>query len=457
MSASSSFSHLGDAPTSRPFSTSLILAALTDQSHEEANNDRPYYSIGPNGITSRSDTVASEEDTKPHTDTMLSVDSNKSRSSTNESYDSLKYRTDTLSSEDGLTFTVKPRSETESSAMERSSSSPQRLDDVFENESDEQLNSQDWDDCVQSSEQLASDSEGFHTPPLDIKQRLGSSGQLLSSSENSSPTKASLESPHDALCDMKLANCDRSPVTRSPLGSPQLAKMTRPCRSASDPPHRTCSPKLAVKTVNFGPSSVPDQGESAGGRRTWSPADPLRPRSQSFREDHSNVSNDTTKSHSDSGATESTTSGISSYDSDHPTAPGQTTLTPIPSASSVTTQEPKPVIMAAVSDPKLIHPSDTKRKQSNLKRVPSMKRRFSNISLGHLSPLKSIQAKNLSESMLVYNSSSRNFSGYTALRELQRTNTMWADLDTQFSLMAFMDEPHLSKAKSMDFRLGRPR
>ena len=178
----------------------------------------------------------------------------------------------------------------------------------------------------------------------------------------------------------------------------------------------------------------------------------FKQRSSSFRDERSssNASSRTSKSRSDT----ETTSGISSCDSGPPTIMEYSTLSPIPSASSVTTD----VLGSSrsgsgESEKELVHPSDTYRKLVNLKRVPSLKRRFSNPVLGHLSPIKTLDGKvAVNENSIVY-TSTRDAHGYAVLRVLQRQRTISQESESDYGLAnLFEDVGSPSKTNSLDFR-----
>ncbi len=193
-----------------------------------------------------------------------------------------------------------------------------------------------------------------------------------------------------------------------------------------------------------------------------------RAKTTTFRDDRSgsNESSHTNKSHSDSVNTDTTTSGISSYESGAHIGTDAVALSPIPSASSMAMENSKPVMAASgvysnteVSniDNSSMHPADVVRRLANLKRVPSLRRRYSNpTGMGQQpSPIKTIPGKQLSESMIIY-TSPRDAQGYATLREIQRNRTFVGDMVGPTAHLTF-DEAYVPKTRSLDFRLGKPR
>ena len=145
------------------------------------------------------------------------------------------------------------------------------------------------------------------------------------------------------------------------------------------------------------------------------------------------------KGHSDSINTYVTTSGISSYESPQPGGGDQGQLTPIPSASSVLTDSERKRLPSDQDSPTpLVHPSDVFRKLANLKRVPSLKRRYSNPVLGHISPHTSLDYKEANGNT-VHFSSAKDLQGYAALRELKKQRTS-SDLDRDGNMTSIFEE-----------------
>ena len=174
-------------------------------------------------------------------------------------------------------------------------------------------------------------------------------------------------------------------------------------------------------------------------------------RSSSLREYRPNTGSETrNKSHSDSLNTDSNTSGVSSYDSGPRTILEHVPLSPIPSSNSVSTVTNKLSPSETDDQMDVVHPSDTLRKLSNLRRVPSMKRRYSNPVLGHLSPIKTLDGKMPFHENVVSYTTARNAQGYAALRSLQRQRSRSSENEPDLGVL---EEGQVSKTCSLDFRL----
>lgn len=146
------------------------------------------------------------------------------------------------------------------------------------------------------------------------------------------------------------------------------------------------------------------------------------------REERSSSNESSQKSRCESFDTN--TSGVSSCESappSHAEAAG-THLTPIPSASSVSTNPTHPE--TDLHQP-LVHPSDIYRKLANLRQVPGLRRRYSNPVLGHISPhnaMDYIQNPHTENNPVVM-TSPRDLAGYARLRQLQQHRALSVDLE----------------------------
>lgn len=194
----------------------------------------------------------------------------------------------------------------------------------------------------------------------------------------------------------------------------------------------------------------------------------------------------TSKSQTESTTTDSMTSGFSSYDSNNVnnstvlkmrefdtdlnviTADDSSNTTLSSNATSTLSSDASTIIRTPSHDH--IHPSDTLRRAVNLKRIPSLRRRYSNPSMGHFNSGRR-QAFNsniptntdgcrLSNGAMSLYITPRNSQGYESLRELQRQRTQSIEVDNQHqkhhTLQRFTniyEEIHgISKTTSMDFR-----
>jgi len=162
-----------------------------------------------------------------------------------------------------------------------------------------------------------------------------------------------------------------------------------------------------------------------------------------------------TKSRSDSLYTD-TSSGFSSFDSSHYQGASSepTQLTPIPSASSLVTEQSASQL--SDSSKGYVHPSEYYRKLANLKRKPSLRRRYSNPVLGHISPSSTLQRTKID---YVSFTSARDLQGYATLRELKQNRTFSSENDSQANSkgMVFINNttsPYANKSNSLDFALG---
>ena len=210
--------------------------------------------------------------------------------------------------------------------------------------------------------------------------------------------------------------------------------------------------------------------------------------------DHSQDSSRTSKS--DSVMTDSVTSGFSSYESStavgpasdlpngplsesptHVNANDNSSVTCVVISDDAVSLNSTNTISSAATDvstvvpsatQSLVHPSDTLRRMMNLKRVPSLRRRYSNPSMGHFTTANKCNGTVISDEkegcrlsngvMSVY-TTPRNAQGYATLRELQRHRAQSMEYDSQqqkhhiqhFTSM-YDDYSTVNKTKSLDFR-----
>ena len=172
------------------------------------------------------------------------------------------------------------------------------------------------------------------------------------------------------------------------------------------------------------------------------------------------------KPRSDSLNTDTTTSGFSSYESGPCVMTESTRLTPILSTNSVHTDIEQQCTAPPTPSPRegdihqLVHPSEVLRKLANLKRIPSLKRRYSNPVLGHVSHRVNVEECELFAATYMY-MPSRGTQGYATLRALQKQRTRSLEETTETekgnSGSLFQQSPAHMKSHSLDFRLGRPR
>jgi hypothetical protein len=159
----------------------------------------------------------------------------------------------------------------------------------------------------------------------------------------------------------------------------------------------------------------------------------------------SSESSRTSKSRADSFNTDSTTSGVSSYDSGAPhTGTDFVSLSPIPSTNSIDTLgslEDVTVTLREKNEP--VHPSTVQRRLANLNRVPS-----SRSSRTSILPSTRFADAISTESALQY-TTSRDALGYATLRSIQgQRNSI--DLGSDYGLSKLYDEDRNSRHPSMD-------
>ena len=169
------------------------------------------------------------------------------------------------------------------------------------------------------------------------------------------------------------------------------------------------------------------------------------------------------KSRSDSLNTDTTTSGFSSYESGPCVMTDSMRLTPTPSVDPTHDGEhhTAPPTPTPRDEDVPVHPSDVLRKLSNLKRVPSLKRRYSNPVLGHVSHRVNVEECEQFAATYMY-MPLRGTQGYATLRALQkqRTRSMEETSETEKGNAGRQSQQSPSshmKSRSLDFRLGRPK
>ncbi len=153
------------------------------------------------------------------------------------------------------------------------------------------------------------------------------------------------------------------------------------------------------------------------------------------------------KSQTDSMCTD-TSSGFSSYESASHipvTVSEPAQLTPIPSASSLRTEGSKRSLDDSSEDSaSLGHPSDQNRRLANLKRMPMLRRRFSNPGLGHISPMNTLErgkSSGLVDPGAVTFPSPRDIQGFAKLRELKQLQlSRGPDVENDTVMAAIFEE-----------------
>ena len=147
----------------------------------------------------------------------------------------------------------------------------------------------------------------------------------------------------------------------------------------------------------------------------------------------SSESSRTSKSRADSFNTDSTTSGIGSYDSGHQGVTELHTLTPIPSSTSLENLEVKLRPKDAEAKERAHH-SVALRRLSNLSRVPST-RRQSSPGVGLLPISKFFD---FSENAITY-TTARDAIGYATLRSLMKQRQISSDAESDYGLNNLYD------------------
>ena len=263
-----------------------------------------------------------------------------------------------------------------------------------------------------SSDQATSESEGFHTPPSRYESATASNYSSLESKHSRSQS--------DPVPTTKI---DGTVIVHFETGEESGNSIVDLQPTIFEDPHigtnnNVTSVQSVMQSESVGHSKQVSSSESMLHTKTSLRVGGL----VSFRDERSgsNGSSHTSKSRSDSVNTDITTSGISSYESGPQTATTEhQQLSPIPSASSITNDSTK-TFQFPETDKSSIHPSDSLRRLAHLRRIPSVQRRFSNPSLGHVSPRKlGRNSEHQSENMILY-TSAKDLRGYATLRELQQ-------------------------------------
>ena len=170
----------------------------------------------------------------------------------------------------------------------------------------------------------------------------------------------------------------------------------------------------------------------------------------------SSESSRTTKSRTDSFNTDSVTSGVGSYDSGHHGGVSEfPSLSPIPSTNSLDHVEVQMRRKDNMEATEYYHPSTILRRQSNLSRVPSI-RRQSNTGTGILPASKYFD---FSENAIMY-TTARDAIGYATLRSLMKTRTISSDVESDYGLNNLYETGSMSSRRpsidSTDGAVHRP-
>ncbi|KAL5015873.1 hypothetical protein ScPMuIL_005462 [Solemya velum] len=187
---------------------------------------------------------------------------------------------------------------------------------------------------------------------------------------------------------------------------------------------------------------------SCGLSEQSSNTDSMWRKSPSFRESKgsSTDSSHGSKIRADSFNTDSTTSGVSSYDS----GPSNNTidicsLSPIASSTTVDTAG----LNEDTKQP--VHPSIVQRRMANLSRVPSVRKQHSNPAYGII-PSTPFPDGFSSESAIMY-TTTRDTLGLAHLRTLRRQRTYSSDIESDYGLCnLYEDSKSLSRQSSIDSR-----
>ncbi|KAL3868472.1 hypothetical protein ACJMK2_041273 [Sinanodonta woodiana] len=162
-------------------------------------------------------------------------------------------------------------------------------------------------------------------------------------------------------------------------------------------------------------------------------------------------SSKTSKSRANSFNTDSTTSGISSYDSGHHGVLEFRSLSPI--ASSTSLEHIEPAItdsLVKMDDKELVHPSSTQRKLANLNRVPSLRRQSS----PGYAILPSSRFFDFSENAIMY-TTTRDAVGYATLRSLMKQRLNSSEFESDYGLNKLYEANNstsVSRRQSIDSR-----
>ena len=263
-----------------------------------------------------------------------------------------------------------------------------------------------------SSDQATSESEGFHTPPSRYESGTASNYSSLESKHSRSQS----DPVPMTKIDYSVVHLDTSEESRN--GNLDL----QPTIFEENQNQISANNLVPTKSVIIS-ETMEDRRQTSSSEGMLLTRTSLRVGGLgSFRDERSgsNGSSHTSKSRSDSVNTDITTSGISSLESGPHVGTGDhQQLSPIPSASSIGNDNTK-MFQFPDTDKALIHPSDSLRRLANLRRISSVQRRYSNPSLGHVSPRKLGQNTDpQSDNMMLY-TSAKDLRGYATLRELQQ-------------------------------------
>ncbi|XP_045157719.2 rapamycin-insensitive companion of mTOR-like isoform X2 [Mercenaria mercenaria] len=148
----------------------------------------------------------------------------------------------------------------------------------------------------------------------------------------------------------------------------------------------------------------------------------------------SSDSSKTSKSRTESFTTDSTTSGIGSYDSGHHGVMEFPSLSPIASSNSLDTMDVQLRHKEKKEHKDTAHHSSFLRRMSNLTRVPSI-RRQSSPGVGLMPTSKFFD---FSENAIMY-TTARDAIGYATLRNLMKTRTISSDVESDYGLNSLYD------------------
>ena len=148
----------------------------------------------------------------------------------------------------------------------------------------------------------------------------------------------------------------------------------------------------------------------------------------------SSDSSRTSKSRTESFTTDSTTSGVGSYDSGHHGVIEFPSLSPIASSNSLDTMDVQLRHKEKKEHKDNAHHSTFMRRMSNLTRVPSI-RRQSSPGVGLMPTSKFFD---FSENAIMY-TTARDAIGYATLRNLMKTRTISSDVESDYGLSSLYD------------------
>lgn len=171
----------------------------------------------------------------------------------------------------------------------------------------------------------------------------------------------------------------------------------------------------------------------------------------------SSDSSRTSKSRTESFTTDTTTSGLGSYDSGHHGVMEFPSLSPIPSSNSLDTAEVQYRHKEKKEPKDSAHHSSFLRRMSNLTRVPSVRRQSS----PGVGLMPSSKYFDFSENAIMY-TTARDAIGYATLRNLMKTRTISSDVESDYGLNALYDNmgsmTSINRRPSIDSSsgIGRP-